>query len=272
VGIEPARTGCPRVFVSSFENLLLWNGLSRLAGTDEGALPPAGGAGQQREGFRMHLLDLAALRGTPLTRLPFPYVVVPGFIPPDACQAINADYPAIQHPGSFPIREVKYGPVFRSLLEVLQGDALRSVIEEKFDVDLKGRPMMITVRGRCGTRDGNIHTDAVSKIITMLIYMNPKWEEAGGRLRLLRSADDIEDVITEIQPVEGTLVAFRRTDNSYHGHKPFIGPRRVIQVNWVTSRGKERREVLRHRLSAWMKRMIGVILRNTPRDQPSQTM
>ncbi len=54
--------------------------------------------------------------------------------------------------------------------------------------------------------------------------MNPRWEQAGGRLRLLRSATDIEDVLVEVPPEEGTLVAFRRSDNSYHGHMAFDGP------------------------------------------------
>ena len=128
-------------------------------------------------------------------------------------------------------------------------------------MDLKGRPTMVTVRGRSGTRDGNIHTDAASKIITVLLYMNPRWEEPGGRLRLLRSPDDIEDAIVEAPPVAGTLVAFRRSDNSYHGHKPFVGPRRVIQLNWVTDRGTVGREILRHRASAWLKWMSGAFRR-----------
>jgi hypothetical protein len=127
------------------------------------------------------------------------------------------------------------------------------VFAEKFGIDLTGRPVMVTVRGQSGTRDGNIHTDAATKLITALIYMNPHWEESGGCLRLLRSPTDIEDVIIEVPPSEGTLVAFRRSDNSYHGHKPFIGPRRVIQLNWVSSRTVQRREIWRHRLSAWMK-------------------
>jgi SM-20-related protein len=206
----------------------------------------------------MQVLDLAAFRSTPLTRQPFPYVVVPGFIRPEARAAIHADYPRIDHPGSFPVGELTFGPAFRSLLDALTGPEVRAAFEEKFGVDLRGRPTMLTVRGRCGTRDGNIHTDAASKIITVLIYLNPQWEGAGGRLRLLRSPTDIEDVLVEIPPVEGTLVAFRRSDNSYHGHKPFIGPRRVIQLNWVTDRRTERREVFRHRISAWLKKMAGL--------------
>jgi SM-20-related protein len=59
---------------------------------------------------------------------------------------------------------------------------------------------------RCGTRDGNIHTDAANKIITVLIYMNPTWEQSGGRLRLLRSPDDIEDVLVEVPSISPCAV------------------------------------------------------------------
>jgi hypothetical protein len=92
--------------------------------------------------------------------------------------------------------------------------------------------------------------------------MNPQWEQTGGRLRLLRSPHDIEDVLVEVPPTEGTLVAFRRSSNSFHGHKPFIGPRRVIQLNWVTDRLTERREIFRHRVSAWMKRAVSLLRRS----------
>jgi hypothetical protein len=207
-------------------------------------------------------LDYAAFRATPLTREPFPFLVIPEFIKPKARAAINADYPRIDSPGSFPVAGLTYGPGFQSLLDELRGRAFRAACEEKFDIDLSGRSTLITVRGRCGTRDGNIHTDAVSKIITVLLYLNPSWEQAGGRLRLLRSPHDIEDVIVEVPPIEGTLVAFRRTDNSYHGHKLFIGPRRVVQFNWVTHQGFERREIFRHRVSAWVKRTLALFRRS----------
>ena len=85
--------------------------------------------------------------------------------------------------------------------------------------------------------------------------MNPKWEESGGRLRLLRSGTDLEDFILEVPPEEGTLLCFRRSENSWHGHKPFVGPRRVIQMNWVTSQKVLRYENRRHRLSAVLKKI-----------------
>jgi hypothetical protein len=59
--------------------------------------------------------------------------------------------------------------------------------------------------------------------------------------------------VAEVPPVEGTLLAFRRSDKSYHGHKSFEGERRAIQLNWVTGPDVVRREMSRHRLSAWLK-------------------
>jgi hypothetical protein len=206
-------------------------------------------------------LDLRSLEATPLCREPFQHLVVPGFIHANALDAIHHDYPRINQPGSFPVEELKFGPAFAGLLEELSGPAMRRAFEKKFDLDLSGRPMMVTVRGQSGTRDGNVHTDGTSKIITVLIYMNPKWEDGGGRLRLLRSATNIDDVLLEIPPIEGTLVAFRRSNNSYHGHKPFIGARRVIQVNWVTDRGTRSREIWRHRISARLKRSAALFHR-----------
>lgn len=204
----------------------------------------------------MFAIDLEKFLATPLTREPFEYLIQPGFIRPEALAAINSDFPRIDSPGSFPLSEVRYGPAFAGLMDELQGAAMRTAFEEKFQISLENRPTMITVRGRCGERDGSIHTDTSSKIITVLIYMNPTWEANGGRLRLLRSGSDLNDVITEVPPLEGTLLTFRRSDNSWHGHQQFVGERRVIQLNWVTSRAVMRREQLRHRFSAWMKRLL----------------
>lgn len=201
----------------------------------------------------MSALNLERLRHAELVSEPFCFVIVPGFIRPEALAAINRDYPAMSRAGSFPVSTLRYGPAFASLIDELQGPAMRSAIEEAFGIDLEGRPTMVTVRGRCRSRDGAIHTDSVTKIITVLIYMNGGWEAPGGRLRMLRSGTDIEDFVAEVPPVEGTLLAFRRSDNSFHGHKPFEGERRSIQLNWVTSEDVVRKELARHRLSAFVK-------------------
>jgi SM-20-related protein len=205
----------------------------------------------------LSMLDLEKFRTTPLTREPFEFLIVPEFVKPQARQAIDKDYPEVNRPGSFPLREVSYGPAFAKLIEEMQSNEFRQAFEEKFDVDLTNRPDMITVRGRCSEKDGKIHTDSETKIITILIYMNPAWESSGGRLRLLRSGANLDDVIQEVPPTEGTLLAFRRSNNSWHGHKPFSGPRRAIQFNWVTSEAVVRREQNRHRFSAWVKKFRG---------------
>ena len=205
-------------------------------------------------------LDLDAFRATPLTREPFEFLVVPGFIKQEALARINADYPKISERGSFPVSQVSFGPAFQTLLDELESDEFCAAFEEKFGLALAGHPTTTTVRGRCGHGDGKIHTDSLSKIITVLIYMNASWENPGGRLRLLRSGKDLNDIIVEVPPAEGTLLAFRRANNSWHGHEPFVGERRVIQFNWVTSEGNRQIAMLRHHASASVKRVLGMLM------------
>jgi len=207
----------------------------------------------------LSMLDLERFQATPLTREPFDFLIVPEFVRPEARGAIDKDYPEVDRAGSFPLGEVSYGPAFANLVEQMRSEEFRKAFEEKFGVDLSNRPDMITVRGRCSERDGKIHTDSETKIITILIYMNAAWESLGGQLRLLRSGESLDDMILEVPPTEGTLLAFRRSSNSWHGHKPFSGPRRVIQFNWVTSDAVVRREQNRHRFSAWLKKLRGAL-------------
>jgi SM-20-related protein len=201
----------------------------------------------------LSILDLDRLRAAPLERDPFEFVVVENFVRGDALAAILADYPAVGGAGSFPVEVLTYGPAFGRLVDALTGPELGRAIADKFAVDLDGRPTMLTVRGTGDARDGFIHTDSATKIITLLLYMNPVWDAAEGRLRILRGADDLDDYACEVVPLSGTMVAFRRSERSYHGHRPFLGPRRVLQLNWVRDHSVVRRELGRHRWSARLK-------------------
>ena len=98
--------------------------------------------------------------------------------------------------------------------------------------------------------------DSKTKLITVLVYMNGRWEAPGGRLRLLRTPDSLDHAITEVPPDEGTLLAFKVTGNSWHGHEPFVGERRVIQLNWVTGTDVVQHEQRRHRLTAKIKKFL----------------
>jgi hypothetical protein len=205
----------------------------------------------------LELLDLQRLRAAPLLRDPFDFIVVEEFLRRDALSSLVADFPEIRRHGSFPVDTLAYGPAFARLVAALTGAELRHAIEEKFGIDLRHRPTLLTVRGRSDGKDGRIHTDSASKIITLLLYMNPVWERAAGRLRLLRSSGDLEDYAREVAPLAGTMLAFRRSERSFHGHHPHVGERRSLQLNWVTDQSVVRRELGRHRWSARLKALAG---------------
>jgi len=183
----------------------------------------------------MSMLDFAAFDAAPLQHDPFDFLVVPGFIKPDALEATNRDYPELEGPSNFRLEEITYGGAFGQLLSELQDSEVTRRIGEKFAVDLTEIPLTFTVRKYCEASDGHIHTDHWSKVITALLYFTPQWPHEGGRLRMLRSVKDIEDYAAEVAPLGGTLLAFRRTAKSFHGHKQFVGERRMMQMNWVRS-------------------------------------
>jgi hypothetical protein len=198
-------------------------------------------------------LDLERLKAVPLNSDPFDFVIVDNFVRAERLQALLADFPQVRGHGSYPLGAVTCGSVFGAFAEELEGEDLRRAIEEKFAIDLAARPTMITVRGRSDGKDGRIHTDSATKLITVLVYMNRVWDEEAGRLRLLRGAADLGDCVAEIAPLAGTMVAFRRSDASFHGHYPHRGERRSLQLNWVTDPTVVRRELGRHGWSARLK-------------------
>lgn len=203
-------------------------------------------------------LDFAALRATPAASEPFPHVVIPNFVPPDSLALVVAALPQIGNGGSYPPGSLRLGPPAKSLIQALEGPELREAIAQKFGLDLSAAPTMLTVRGRTREKDGRIHTDSKAKQVTVLLYLNPdpgQFSQHQGCLRLLRSANDLDNYAVEIPPVNGTLLVFPNTPTSWHGHKQFVGPRYAIQLNYMTNDGLARSEMRRHRLSAIIKRL-----------------
>ena len=179
------------------------------------------------------LFDWSAFDAVPLVREPFDFLIVPGFIRSGALDALNRDFPVIESAGNVPPEGLSYGPAFGALLDELYGDALRKRFAAKFGLDLQDAEATIAVRRHCEATDGHIHTDHRAKLITVLLYFNEEWPHEGGRLRMLRSATDLDDYAAEVLPARGCMLAFRRSDNSFHGHKRFVGERRILQLSFA---------------------------------------
>ncbi|MGC6472291.1 MAG: 2OG-Fe(II) oxygenase [Parvibaculales bacterium] len=201
-------------------------------------------------------LNMAALNAAVLKTDPYEYLVVENFINPESFGPITADFPAITEAGSFPPETLDIHGAFADLLVEMDGETFRQAIEAKFNMTLTDYPTMFTVRGKCALHNGKIHNDSATKIITVLLYLNDAaWQADGGRLRILRDQHDLNNMAEEINPNGGTLLVFRRSDRSWHGHEPFEGVRRAIQMNWVASEAVVEHEQRRHKFSAFVKRL-----------------
>ena len=199
------------------------------------------------------VLNLGALRSTPVNEKPYPHFVIENFVTADKLASVLSHFPTIEQGGSFPLEHLEYGQPFQALADAFDTAELRELIEEKFDLDLSDHPIMITARGYSRKKDGRIHTDSKSKVVTLLLYLNDDWTAETGQLRVLNDKNDLDSFSCEIPPKAGTLVAFKVTDNCWHGYKTFEGTRRSIQVNYVQDESAAQRHLSRHGFTAKLK-------------------
>ncbi|MCX8505139.1 MAG: 2OG-Fe(II) oxygenase [Alphaproteobacteria bacterium] len=202
------------------------------------------------------MLNFDKLRDTPLKRTPYDYLTLAKFINSAEFNGIFEQFPRVAKGGSWPVENLSYGDKFRQLIAELESETLRQIIAEKFSVDLSDKPTMITIRGQGRSKDGGIHTDSLDKIITLLLYVNQDWPHSGGRLRILRNGTDINDYAEEIEPVQGNLLIFRRSDHSWHGHLPAADQRLSLQMNWMIDQKSRDSELKRHHRTAWLKKFF----------------
>jgi hypothetical protein len=204
----------------------------------------------------MSHLNIDKLLAARLETSPFEYTIVPGFLSGESLARINATFPKVEKGGSYPIDSLDANMTIKEVIDELDGPQFQRAIEEKFGLSLDGRPKMYSLRGYTRAKDGSIHTDSKDKIITVLLYLNEDWRHEGGRLRILRNGHDVDDFAAEVPPDNGTLLVFKRSDASWHGHHPFEGPRRSLQMNWMTSEGSKGWHKIRHTVSAAMKKAL----------------
>jgi hypothetical protein len=207
----------------------------------------------------MIYLDAAAFDAARLGQAPFPHLVVPNFISAENVARIAADFPHLPGAGAFPPKALRPSGHFAALIEELCAPWLRQAVEAKFNIDLAGHPLVWTARGYVRERDGAVHTDSQSKLVTLLLYLNGEWTSPGGRLRLLRSRETLAAPVVEVPPEGGTLLVFPRSDRSWHGHLPYAGERRAIQLNFMRDAKAAAREQARHLLSARVKQCAALL-------------
>jgi hypothetical protein len=208
------------------------------------------------------LLDPARLDapGTRVEAEPFAFLIARDQLPWDDARALADDFPRYAGAGFFPWEEGDCGPTVNRLVGELVSPAFADAIGARLGVPGLGRyPHLVTICRALNRRHGTIHTDSRSKVVTALLYLSPAWPHGSeGCLRFLRRIDAIDDtLVPEVPPLYGTLVAFRRADNSFHGHLPHEGERPVIQVAWLTSEEERLRKTRRGRLSRLFKRLFG---------------
>ncbi|CAM0998727.1 Prolyl 4-hydroxylase alpha subunit Fe(2+) 2OG dioxygenase domain-containing protein [Rhodanobacter sp. Root179] len=208
------------------------------------------------------LLDPARLDrpDTTVQHDPFPFMVAHGQLPDEVRSDLDRDFPKYASAGFFPYDPADCGPSVNALIRDMTAPDFASAIGRRLGIDDLGRyPTLVTLCRLLNKRHGTIHTDSRSKIATALIYLNPQWPDTSeGCLRFLHRIDDIDSVIApELTPLYGEFAVFKRCDNSFHGHLPYEGERRVIQVAWLTSEEEKLRKTRRGKFSRTFKKIFG---------------
>lgn len=206
----------------------------------------------------MKTINLSAVREAQQSREPYDFLLASKFLRDEAIDEIRQDFPEIKKPGYLTVDEVELHGRFKQLIEELEGPELTEELSRKFGLDLHQYPRLTTIMRRSQPKYGAIHTDGPSKIMTMLVYMNDEWQQdEGGRLRVLYDGKNFEPYKLEVPPTLGTMFAFLRSDNSWHGHLPFSGERRVVQVAWVKSQADVDRKKKNNKMAQFFKGIFG---------------
>jgi len=199
------------------------------------------------------MIDLEKIWQAEVPVRPFEYFVARNVLSKSDLEGVRADFPHIDHPGTFPLQELEYGPAFARLVAELRNKDFTYVVGKKLRINLTLKPLMISVRGHSRATDGRIHTDSKKRAVSCILYLNDEWDMPEGRLRMLKNSCSFKRQLTEILPSGGTFVAIKRSNRSWHGYLPYEGPRRCIVFNWMWSRTVRELERARHRLSAQIK-------------------
>ena len=200
------------------------------------------------------VLRLDRIEAAAISQVPFRHLIGDGLIDPALEASLERDFPDPHKSGFFPVHDHSCGPCYDALIDELYGAAFIERIGHALGVDLSSRPQLIVARRWSARSDGRAHTDGADKVATALIYFNRRWETEAGALRYLEGPDLAGPGTAPIPARFGVFTAFVRSETSWHGHPPFEGERRVVQVFWLTDAEALARKTKRHARTAFWKR------------------
>ncbi len=201
------------------------------------------------------MLNIDLINKTTINTHPFPYFTIAQSILDEKLSDLVKEFPTIRRGGSFNKEDLDLSANYQALYQELDSPAFRRAISKKFDIDVALAPLMLTYRGFSRKKDGRVHTDSKNKLITILIYLNDGWPRENGKLRILNSCD-MNDIAEEVKPTAGRMIAFKVTDNCWHGYPSFTGIRKAIQVNYLTSEVASKKHKLFHKISSKLKSLL----------------
>jgi hypothetical protein len=216
------------------------------------------------------LFDPARLAGADVRCAPFRFLIARDQLPAETAPALREDFPRYTGAGFFPYEEKDCGPSINRLIAELTRPEVASAVGATLGIDNLGQyPTLVTLCRALNKRHGTIHTDSKSKVATALLYLNESWPDTSdGCFRFLDRVDSIDALVApEVKPLYGNFVVFKRADNSFHGHLPYEGERRVIQVAWLTSEEEKLRKTQRGKLSRLFKKLLGTLDRKFGADR-----
>jgi hypothetical protein len=203
-------------------------------------------------------INADAIRNADYSTEPYPHFLGANFLREDIIPELRRDFPDIKKPGYLTVADAGLKGRFRDFISELESPELTEVLSQRFGINLHPYPRLTTIRKLSQAKDGRAHTDGTSKVMTMLVYMNDEWTAgAEGRLRVLYNDQDLDSYACEVPPVMGTVFGFLRRDNSWHGHKPFAGERRVVQIAWITNAEELERKRRANGLAQVLKGIFG---------------
>lgn len=183
--------------------------------------------------------NIERLRVDYRSAVPYPHIVIDGFLKSDAAKLAMAEFPFVdaeRWKNYLHVNERKFsntdpntwGPTLQRILDELNSPRFVQFVGNLLGVDelipdpsLEGGGLHQSVRGGFL----NIHTDFTvhphkrnwQRRANLILYLNEDWKaEYGGDLELWNA--DMKECVEKVMPIANRAVIFTTDGTSYHGH------------------------------------------------------